>query len=142
MSKRKTTVDATVNPPEITAAADAETGVELPNLEPGADAETGDPAGAPEAPPVAATVETAADEPPATIRLATVPSDDDEADEDDDDDDEHYTVLQVVLRKERQVGDNHRPAGSVLADVRLHGDCSLNYLVDAVRNGLAGERTH
>jgi len=47
-------------------------------------------------------------------------------------------VVTVVLRKPRTIGDAELELGQVIGEVELEPGVSLNYLVDAVRNGLAG----
>jgi hypothetical protein len=49
-------------------------------------------------------------------------------------------TLDVVLRRDAQVGDQQCATGRRLARVTLEPGVSLNYLVDAVRNGLAGDQ--
>ena len=50
------------------------------------------------------------------------------------------TSVDIVLRAGRKVGDGFCEAGSRIATVQLEPDVSLNFMVDAVRNGLAGEK--
>lgn len=44
----------------------------------------------------------------------------------------------VALKRDLRMGDKEYKAGTVIAVVEMHPECSLNYLVDAVRNGHAG----
>ena len=47
--------------------------------------------------------------------------------------------LRLALRRDHKVGDGYWKAGTVIAEVTLKPGVELNFLVDAVRNGLAGE---
>lgn len=50
------------------------------------------------------------------------------------------SLLPIVLTQPRTIGDAESPAGTLIAEVRLHG-VSLNYLVDALRTNLATDAT-
>ena len=45
----------------------------------------------------------------------------------------------IVLRREHRVGEGVRKEGAKLATVVLEDGVGLNFLVDAIRNGVAGE---
>ncbi len=49
------------------------------------------------------------------------------------------TCIPVALRRDHKVGEEYWKAGRVIGEVHLPEGISLNYFVDAVRNGLAGE---
>ena len=50
------------------------------------------------------------------------------------------TVVNVVMVRPAPCGARKLKAGDMLARVQLQEEVSLNFLVDAVRNCLAGER--
>lgn len=47
--------------------------------------------------------------------------------------------VRLALRRDHKVGDGYWKAGTVIAEVTLKPGVELNFLVDAVRNGLAAE---
>lgn len=47
-------------------------------------------------------------------------------------------LVRVVMRRDAKCGEAELSVGDSLAEIRLPADVSLNYLVDAVRNGIAG----
>jgi hypothetical protein len=48
--------------------------------------------------------------------------------------------LTIVLRQARKVGEFQRDAGFELAKVTLFEGVDLNFVVDAIRGGIAGEK--
>jgi hypothetical protein len=48
------------------------------------------------------------------------------------------TTVDVVLRRDMQVGDRQRKAGEKLASVMLEDDVALAYLTRACEDGIAG----
>ena len=55
------------------------------------------------------------------------------------DSDDTQTTTTIVLRRERQVGEDVLKVDAKLATVVLEDGVGLNFLVDAIRNGVAGE---
>lgn len=47
--------------------------------------------------------------------------------------------IPITLKRDTKVGEIHAKFGSVIAYVELAPGVSLNYVVDAIRNGVAGE---
>jgi len=47
--------------------------------------------------------------------------------------------VKIAMRREHVVGDVKRARGEAIATVQLEPGVSLNFLVDAVRSGIAGE---
>ena len=52
----------------------------------------------------------------------------------------HDGFAVIELRRDAMVGDVKREAGEVIGIVKTAPGCSLNYLFDAFRDGIAGER--
>lgn len=49
------------------------------------------------------------------------------------------TSMEIVLKRDMKVGDEQRQKGDRIAEIQLEPGVPLDFLVDAVHGGLAGE---